>query len=87
MLQISHSFEVVVCRCAVRSHRPEYLLPQLLNDFRVLAELVEEKAQGPRRGVSTCKQDRNDLIADDFAVSGGIGKGVKEGLVLGVLEC
>ena len=52
----------------------------------MLAQLVKQEGQGPRRGVATCKEYSDDLITDDLAVAGRIGEGMQEGLVFGIFE-
>ena len=86
MLQISHALQIIVGWGAVGAHCPEDFLTELVDDLRVLAQLVEEEGESASGGVTARKEDGNDLVADDLAVARGVRKSVEERLILGIFE-
>lgn len=83
--QVLHVLEVLVGWGARGSDGVENLGPELVEDRRVVAELVDGPGEGRGGGVSAREEDGHDLVPDYLAVAGEAGDVVQEGKALVVL--
>ena len=80
MLQVLHGLERLVRRHPRAADMVHDLGAQLGHDLGLLGEFVEEPGQRAGGGVAAGEQDGNELVAQDFAVTGVFGQGVEEGV-------
>lgn len=79
MCEVAHGFEMVVGRFFIRADDGENLLSELVDDFRMCAEFVEEPGEGASGGIAAGEEYGDELVAEDRAVACVASESVQKG--------
>lgn len=79
VLQVLHVLQIFVSRGSCRAHGVEDFFSQFGPNLRVVRHLIEDPGERGCCGVSSCQQDRYNLVPDHHGILCEARKGMQEG--------